>query len=253
MAQLHAAYLHSMGVWTAVGLVESTLRRAVTAGPVEPMVSRIDLYADVQGWPLEIEDMRRFASRSRQRSGHPLGQDESAERFWCLGRDLTGFDFGRRGGAVYVRIYDQTTEIRRRGLSWLPDLWGEREAEEPVWRVEFELRRPILVDLGLRTVDDVLAGMQDLWRYVGTDWITYRTACPDARLRRWPLDPIWEQVQAIRLLPTELGVVRGRVTDATEQQLVQGATGYLSSLAAMHDDWQGLSGTLEHVGPILAR
>lgn len=47
VVQLHSAYLHSMGVWPAVRLVETTLRRAVMVGAVEPTVSRIDLYADV--------------------------------------------------------------------------------------------------------------------------------------------------------------------------------------------------------------
>ncbi len=150
VAQLHSAYLHSMGVWSAVGLVESTLRRAVLVGPGKLCVSRIDLYADVQGWPLWVEDMGRFVSRGRYRGGYPVGEEDGSERFWCLGRELTGFDFGRRGGPVYVRIYDKTTEIRRRGLSWLPDLWGGREADEPVWRVEAEVRRRGLVDLQLR-------------------------------------------------------------------------------------------------------
>lgn len=170
-----------------------------------------------------------------------------------LGRDLTGFDFGRRGGSVYVRIYDKTIEIRRRGLSWLPDLWGMRRADEPVWRIEFELRRPVLVEHGLRAVDEVLDGQQDLWRYVSRDWLTFRTPTPDCRVRRWPVDPIWEQVRAIRLQPTELGVVRSRIADASEERLLIGTAGYLTSWAAIHPEWHGLHGALEQVGPILAR
>ncbi len=154
---------------------------------------------------------------------------------------------------MYVRIYDKTTEIRRRGLSWLPDLWGDREADEPVWRVEAEVRRQGLVDLQLRAVDDVLVGLQDVWRYVTTKWLTYRARTSDRRVRRWPVDPLWEDVQAIRLAPSELGVVRGRVSDAAEERLLSGATGYLSSLAGRHDEWQGLTGTLEHIRPILVR
>src|SRR5438477_466937 len=84
-------------------------------------------------------------------------QDDGPDRFWALGRKLTGFAFGQRGAAVYCRVYDKTTEVRKRGLSWLPDLWGDREADVPVWRIEFELRRPVLVQHGLRAVDEVLA------------------------------------------------------------------------------------------------
>lgn len=183
----------------------------------------------------------------------PLGEDDGRDRFWALGRKLTGFAFGQRGAAVYCRVYDKTTEIRRRGLSWLPDLWGDREADAPVWRVEFELRRPVLVQHGLRAVDEVLAGVQDLWRYCTRTWLTYRAPVGDARERRWPVDPVWEQVQAIRLASNELGVVRGRVDQATEEQLVMGATGYLSSLAAFHGWSGGVTGAMERVGPILVR
>lgn len=55
------------------------------------------------------------------------------------------------------------------------------------------------------------------------------------------------------MAPTELGVVRRRVSDAAEERLLSGATGYLSSLAGRHEDWQGLAGTLEHIRPILVR
>ena len=69
-AQLHSAYLHSMGVHAAMRLVADTLRESVMADKrVELGVSRVDLYADVQGWPLEVGDLERFVSWSRVRRG----------------------------------------------------------------------------------------------------------------------------------------------------------------------------------------
>jgi hypothetical protein len=47
-------------------------------------------------------------------------------------------------------------------------------------------------------------------------------------------------------------VVRRRVEEADELQLVQGLGGYATSLAALKG-WRGLDETLEHVGPILVR
>lgn len=61
-------------------------------------------------------------------------------RFWPLGRHLSGIEFGRRGGGVYVRIYDKTAEIKQCPNSWLPALWGERRCDGPVLRIAFELR-----------------------------------------------------------------------------------------------------------------
>jgi hypothetical protein len=105
----------------------------------------------------------------------------------------------------------------------------------------------ILVSHGLWSAEEVLAGQQDLWRYVTGSWLTYRTRTADRRARRWPVDPVWQTVQAVELTQAPLGVVRGRIAEATERQLVTGATGYLSSLAAMHPEWNGLRDTLEVV------
>ena len=255
--EVSSSCLHALGPRLASELVESTLRCGVLCGEVEPKVSRIDLYCDVQGWPLRLDDLGRFVTRARNRRGH-LDDDQAeaqvqADRVYASARGLTGLDFGRRGAGVYVRIYNKTMEIGRRGLAWLPDLWGRERLAGAVWRVEAELRRPVLVEHGLGTADEVLAAQQDLWCYVTGSWLTYRTPTGDDRKRRWPVDPVWQTVQSVELAPDQLGVVRGRIAEATEQQLVMGATGYLSSLAALHPEWKGLRETLEQVGPILRR
>ena len=48
-------------------------------------------------------------------------------------------------------------------------------------------------------------------------------------------------------------LVRGLLAAASEERLVMGAAGYLTSWAAMHPEWRGMHGALEQVGPILAR
>ena len=63
LVQLHAAYLHSMGAEWALRLVEQLLRLEVFGGPPELVVSRVDLYADTQGWDLELADLRCFVCR----------------------------------------------------------------------------------------------------------------------------------------------------------------------------------------------
>src|SRR5256885_3464286 len=158
LVQLHSAYLHSLGVEWAVDLVEQLLRLEVFAGRPELAVSRVDLYADAMGWRLELADLDRFVCRGRSRRGFV-----DREQAFATGRRLTGFMFGR--DALVARPYAKTVEIALRGVTWLPDLWGEHDGETPVWRLEFQYRRPGLVEFGLRSVDDVLAGVQDLWRY----------------------------------------------------------------------------------------
>src|SRR5262249_3222870 len=55
VCQLHAAYLHSVGMTWALEFVELLLRHDVFAGSYELLVSRLDLYADFQGWAPVLE------------------------------------------------------------------------------------------------------------------------------------------------------------------------------------------------------
>jgi hypothetical protein len=245
MVQFHSAFLHSVGMEAAVDAAASVLAEDVFAWPPELSVSRIDLYADVQGWELELTDLRRFVSMGRVRRGF-----ENVEAFQS-GHRLTGFRFGM-GGALMVRVYDKTIEIGRRGQAWLPDLWGERASDHPVWRIEAQFKRAVLVEFELRTLDETLGRIQDLWRYVTGTWLTYRRPTPDARERRWPVDPVWEAIQAIELAPRQVDVVRQRLREAEEERLIQGGLGYLTSWAALRGQRE-LNDTLETIRPILTR
>jgi len=245
LVQMHSAYMHSMGVDGSLRLVEQLLGHDIFAGPYELMVSRIDLYADVQGWLPELTDLRRFVGFGRHRRGF-----EERQLTYMTGSRLTGFMFGK--GALVGRVYDKTVEIRRRGLSWLPDLWGTDGQGDPIWRLEFQYRRAALVEFNLRTVGDVLAAAQDLWRYATEDWLSLRTPTSDRRQRRWPVDPVWKEIRRIQIAPGMTGVVRRRLQEADELRLVQGFQGYASSLAARRDRLE-LGDAMEDFGTLLQR
>jgi hypothetical protein len=245
IVQLHSAGLHSMGAERAVDAAEALLRAEVFASPAELVVSRVDVYADSTGWELELADLDRFVCRGRSRRGFV-----ERELTFASGRRLTGFMFGR--DALVARLYDKTAEIALRGVTWLHDLWGERDGEAPVWRLELQYRRKVLVEFGLRTVDEVLAGVQDLWRYGTHEWLTLRTPTYDRRPHRWPVDPTWAEVAAVEVAPESCGVVRQRIAEAAEGRIVSGLQGYVTSWAALRESY-GLHSTMEAVRPILDR
>jgi len=85
---------------------------------------------------------------------------------------LSGFMVGR--DALVARLYDKTAEIQKRGLGWLPDLWGTDGRDQAVWRLEFQYRRAALAEFNLKRVDDVVASVQDLWRYATEVWLSLR-------------------------------------------------------------------------------
>jgi hypothetical protein len=245
VVQLHSAYLHSMGVDRGLDLMEGLLRHEILAGAYDLAVSRIDIYADVQGWELRLADLDRFVSFGRHRRGFQENQQAFA-----VGSRLSGFMIGR--DALVARLYDKTAEIQKRGLGWLPDLWGTDGRDQAVWRLEFQYRRAALAEFNLKRVDDVVASVQDLWRYATEVWLSLRLPTRHSLTRRWPVDPLWEEIRRIRIAPSTTGVVRRRLEEADELRLVQGLQGYVSSLAARRDRMD-LDDAMEDFGTVLRR
>ncbi len=227
LVQMHSAFLHSMGIDPALDQVERLLRLDVFAGPFKETVSRIDLHADLQGWDLHTADLDRFVGYGRHRRAF-----EENRQVFQSGTKLSGFMFGK--DALVARIYDKTAQIRKQGVSWLPDLWGEDyDPRLQVWRVEFQFRREALADFQSKSVDDVIASVQDLWLYGTARWLSLRVPTGDRRRRRWPVDPVWEEIRAVRIAHTMTGIVRRRIEQASELKLLQGIQGYATSLAAV--------------------
>lgn len=239
LVQLHSAFLHSVGVDPALDQVERLLRHDLLEGPFKQGVSRIDVHADLQGWDLCTADLVRFVGYGRKRRVFDREMFQS-------GSQLEGFQFGK--GDLVARLYDKTAEIRKHGVSWLPDLWGrEYAAGSTVWRLEFQFRRAVLTDFHFKTVDEVVASVQDLWHYGTVTWLSLRIPTRDPRRRRWPLDPAWEEVRAVRISPTMTGVVRRRLEQASELKLVQGIQGYATSLAAVLGE-EDRDDAMRHIG-----
>jgi hypothetical protein len=241
--QMHSAYLHSMGVEPALHLVELFLRHELLGGPAELVVSRLDVHCDYQGWDPEIEDIRRFVCRGRGGRVHIEHEEAFAQ-----GRRLTGFTFGR--GALSARIYDKTLQAAQRGLTWVPELWTGRDPGRSVWRLEFAYERDVLREFNLRTVDEAVGAVQDLWEYGTGKWLTLRRRVRDPRERRWPFDPVWEALQAVRVTHSRTGVVRRRMRQVREERVLRLVLGGLTSLAALRG-WDALDDALVAVGPEL--
>lgn len=117
LVQMHSAFLHSMGIDPALDQVERLLHQDLFAGPFKEGVSRVDVHADLQGWDLRTADLDRFVGYGRHRRAF-----EENRQVFQSGTKLAGFMFGK--DAMVARIYDKTAQVRKQGLSWLPDLWG---------------------------------------------------------------------------------------------------------------------------------
>ena len=193
--QPKAEFLHGVGVRQAVqgfrGLIEDE------CGLVKLQVSRIDLFADFQGWDLSGDDRRRFVCRASD-----LGTFEE-------NGTLNGLQFGKRSSnTVDARLYNKTNEILTSGSDYWKEIWSDKyDANSDVLRVEFEVLRGALREFGLNDPDEVLDATGALWAYL-TTWLSYRVTTNDHTRSRWPLAPEWEDVQRARVGEGALGIER---------------------------------------------
>jgi hypothetical protein len=223
--QLHAEHIHAVGIEAAVEEVEIMLRRDFFPGGCRAVASRVDVFADQQGWVPQHDDFHRFRCRALRRRTFEVPRQQHG-----YGRRLSGFTFGK--GDLLARIYDKTLEAAVTGKTWPELLWESRDPERPVWRVEFQFRRPVLASMGLNGMADVIRHRQGLWDY-GTRWLTLRKRVRDSNLSRWPVAPEWVQLSAAGIGGSAEPLIRERVREAQLQRLTQGLVGYASSVEAM--------------------
>jgi hypothetical protein len=195
--QPRAEYLHGESPEAAVTWFQTTFEPAV--GDLISTVSRVDLFADFQGWRPQVEQRDYFITRARSRR---VFEEDGV---------LTGIQFGRRGSGPTARLYDKTEDIAKTGANYWYDKWGDdRYAEESVWRAEFEFGRTVLRQFSLDGPEAVLAATGDLWRYATQQWLTLRTPSYDGTASRWPVDPRWAVIQRMGHVPAPVGLERAR-------------------------------------------
>lgn len=207
--KLSSAYLHQLGPMAALRDAE-TLVRATLTGQLGPsQASRVDVYADFQHWVPNELDFRRVVTRARRSAQH-----FDTVRAYFDGQRFTGYQFGR--DQLVARLYDKGREAAESGKEgWMREVWGPRlDPAAPVWRLEFQLRREAIATFNVRTAEEAIACRQDFWRYCTQEWL---------------------ELSRVSIGLRENGLIRRRIRDAQEGRLVAGATGYFTSLAAVHD------------------
>lgn len=220
--QLRSSYLHTVGPAEAA----NRFRRVLEAecGDVQMSVSRIDLFADFEGWHVGINDRANFVCRA------------GSVRTFEEENNFTGFEFGRRSTkTVCARIYDKTADVNRTGADWWSDIWQRSNESDAVIRVELEWNREGLSEFGLTSVDETLAAIGDLWCYGTGEWLTHRSSTTDSNRARWPISQPWTCVQQATL--THRGVGAERVAHQQRagslRRLTPALVGYLVAFAAL--------------------
>jgi hypothetical protein len=221
--QPRAEFLHGVGPRAAVEAFREVLE--MECGPVLLLVSRLDLFADFQGWDLHGDQRREFVCRAVD-----LTTLEAAEEF-------NGLQFGKRGsGTISARLYDKTIESEKTGSGYWKTVWGEtRDLEHPVLRVEFEISRGALREFNANTPEEVLNATGSLWSYLTSRWLSHRVPTSDETKSRWPVSREWECVQRAGIGEDDWGITRmyGGKRMGLFFNLLPGLVGYLASFGAL--------------------
>ena len=151
-------------------------------------VSRIDLFADFA----TAEDMDSWTR-------HAWVTRAALVNAYAIDGKFSGWTIGA-GGIVSARLYDKRLEIETSGKYYLLDLWRKAgwDGSQPVWRLEFQLKREALTQRGLSDLGTAMNNLNGLWSYATTEWLRLTLPYPEDKTRsRWPIHPLWGCLSAI--------------------------------------------------------
>jgi hypothetical protein len=96
------------------------------------------------------------------------------QRPFMNGERLDTYYVGSSSGCVQARIYDKGLEVLAGGEKlWFADVWKVEQVRD-VWRVEFQLRREVLKQLGIESLDDQVERAGGAWAYLTDTWLSFR-------------------------------------------------------------------------------
>ncbi|MDD3293571.1 MAG: hypothetical protein PHG20_02660 [Geobacteraceae bacterium] len=161
-------------------------------------------------------------------------------------------------GDIVLRVYDKVAEIGQQSDKvWFFILWDQNT---DAWRIEWQVRKPILKRFDIKTFDDLKEKQGDLLWYLATEHDTLRKPNEDSNSSRWPLHPLWKDlIRNIEKL-NHLGISKVFGQDVIlEERMMRMAIsmyGYLKRVAAVHciQNQKKLIGSdeaLEHVSKLI--
>lgn len=192
----------------------------------------IDILLDAEKWD-DIKLRQWKVSQSRK-----VGFDLEGEIFET-------FTIGR-GGDISARLYDKAREIDKISKKyWMYDIWKIQEVPEGkrAIRVEFQIRREVIKELGAGRGGDFMEKIDEVWAYCTKKWLQFKDGYGKEHKLRKTL-PWWEEVQNGFLGVQEATPsIRKKAIRIDEEQLRAQIMGLTSSLTAIEMERRKLDGT----------
>jgi hypothetical protein len=155
-------------------------------------------------------------------------------------RKLTGIRIGK--GYISARFYDKPLEIKQQSnKEWMYDIWGISEVPEKykIIRLEFQLRRNVLKELGLNDYEDLFEKSANAWAYCTQDWLKFQDRPGLHHTQRNTLDWYVGIQNGFNGIQGAEPLVREKAIRANKKLLMQQVNGLIIALHAINLEEQG--------------
>jgi hypothetical protein len=150
---------------------------------------------------------------------------------------LTGIRIGK--GVVSARLYDKPLEIQQQSKKyWMFDIWGIKEVPEgkKIIRIEFQMRREVLKELGLKTAEDLFQKIDQAWAYCTKQWLKFQDR-PGLHHTQRTTFKWYEEIQdGFQGLQGAEPLVREKAISTDKKRLVQQANGLITAIHAIDQE-----------------
>lgn len=193
------------------------------------MTSRLDLCIDTL-FPIKTWD-KKLIDKSVTRSRHA--------GMYFNNKKLTGITFGK--GHIHARFYDKPLEIEQKSKKyWFYDqVWKMDEIPEgyKLIRIEFQLQREIIKDLGLNKLGQLYRLLNNTWAYCTGDWLKFQNN-PGKQSHQKKTYPWWKTIQTGFTItnPTKDPLIRCKKINPDKKLLFSQSFGTMSSLFALETE-----------------
>lgn len=188
--------------------------------PLRPeSLSRVDLAFDYHLPTLDFDEQNFVSKATKDNKHRKHGEVQT-------------FRYGAQN--TVLRLYNKSEEISESShKTWFHSIW---QREDGVWRIEWQVRKEVLRQLGIRTIEDLDERVGDLGHYL-QNHTSLRKKTNDSNKSRWPLHPLWQDMAQQMAGMNRLGVLRDyQRSDHLDERLQRNAIsiyGYLKRLAAI--------------------
>jgi len=150
---------------------------------------------------------------------------------------LTGIRIGK--GIISARLYDKPLEIKQQsGKYWMFDIWGIKEVPEKkiIIRIEFQLRREVLKELGINNKDDLFQKSDQAWAYCTKSWLKFQDR-PGRHHTQRSTFKWYEEIQnGFKGVQDAEPLVRCIAVSMDKKKLMQQANGLIQSIHAINQE-----------------